>query len=377
MPGLAAATALARQGLAVAIADGATIRATEVDDGNWDTRVYAVSPGSATFLADIGTWPLLPVARVSAIEAMHVTGDAGGHLSFSAYELGERALAWMVEERALRTALLAAAYAAGVQVLAPAAFARLENGSDRATLHFADGACVHARLVVAADGLRSWLRRAAGIAAEPAPYAQSAVVAHFAIERAHRGIARQWFLGNEGVLAWLPLPGAAISIVWSAPTALAAELLALEPAALASRVAAAGGHAQGLLTLMGAPATFPLAYLRVPSVVAPRLALIGDAAHGVHPLAGQGLNLGFGDAAVLARVLAARGPVDDAGSALLLERYARLRAEPVLAMQTVTDGLTRLFGVDRRWLARLRNGGMATVERFPGLKRALAQPALR
>ena len=166
-------------------------------------------------------------------------------------------------------------------------------------------------------------------------------------------------------------------MVWSAPEALAGELMTLSPEDLAARVAAAGGHALGALTTITPAAGFPLRFLRVPTSVAPRLALVGDAAHGVHPLAGQGVNLGFGDAEVLAWVLAERGPVADPGSMMLLERYARRRAEPVLAMQAVTDGLARLFGQPAPWLKALRNAGMSAIDRLPIVKRALAQPALR
>ncbi len=320
---------------------------------------------------------LAAVARRPPVEAMDVAGDAGGRVTFDAYDLGERALAWIVEERELRAALVQAVHAAGVDVLAPAPFAQLTFTPERAELALDDGRVLAARLVVGADGLRSWVRRAAGIVAEPSAYGQAGVVAHFDIERDHRGIARQWFLGRDGVLAWLPLPGRRMSIVWSAPDALAAELVALPPAALARRVAAAGGDALGALTPLVPAAAFPLAFLRLPAVVAHRLALVGDAAHGVHPLAGQGVNLGFGDAAELARAAADRGPLTDAGNPALLARYARRRAEPVLAMQAATDGLSRLFGLDRAWLRTLRNAGMATVERIPALKRALAQPALR
>ncbi|MEO6748230.1 MAG: FAD-dependent monooxygenase, partial [Casimicrobiaceae bacterium] len=236
---------------------------------------------------------------------------------------------------------------------------------------------LHARLVVGADGLHSWIRATAGMRARPAAYAQTAIVANFDCEREHLGCARQWFLADGGVLAWLPLPGRRISIVWSAPVALAQALATLPASELALRVGEAGQNKLGALTLRDGPASFPLAFLRLPSVVAQRLALIGDAAHGVHPLAGQGVNLGFGDASVLSAVLHARGPLTDAGSPLLLARYARQRAEPVLAMQAVTDVLARAFGVRRRWLSLLRNRGMATIERFPLIKRALAQPALR
>ena len=341
---------------------------------DFDSRIYAISPGSARFLESLGGWP---PDGLEAVEAMRIEGDAGGTLAFSAYEMGERALAWIVEERGLCAALLPRLAAEGVRVLAPSAFASLDFAVDAGRLALADGSVVEARLVVGADGLRSWVRGAAGIAATPRPYGQTAVVANFDCDDAHRGIARQWFLRGEGILAWLPLPGRRVSIVWSAPEALAAELMALAPADLAARVAAAGAHALGSFELITPPAAFPLNYLRLPAIVAHRLALVGDAAHGVHPLAGQGVNLGFGDAEALARVLAERGPVADAGAPILLDRYARLRAEPVLAMQTVTDGLARLFDADPRWLGRLRNAGMSAVDRLAPVKRSLAQPALR
>jgi 2-octaprenyl-6-methoxyphenol hydroxylase len=212
---------------------------------------------------------------------------------------------------------------------------------------------------------------------EPRPYGQTGVVANFAIELAHRGRAFQWFLGNLGVLAWLPLPGKRISIVWSAPESLAAELLALEPGALAERVAAGGGQTLGKLEMISAAVGFPLSLLKLPSVVSHRFALIGDGAHGVHPLAGQGVNLGFGDAATLAAILASRGAVADAGAPILLGRYAQRRAAPVLAMQTVTDGLVRLFAMSSPWAQLLRNRGMRAVDAVRPLKRLLAQPALR
>ncbi len=376
LPGLALAAALADHGLAVALCDRAPIMAPPVTD-DFDTRIYAVSPGSAAFLDRVGAWPALAPERICAVETMQVAGDDGGTLAFSAYDLHERALAWIVEERALRAALCARVHAADVALIAPARFDALSFERDGATLRLAGGDTLRARLVVAADGLQSWLREAAGISARRVAYAQTALVANFDCALEHRGCARQWFLADGGVLAWLPLPGRRISIVWSAPTALAEELSALSPEALAQRVADAGGNACGALALAGSTATFPLAYLRVPSMVAHRLALLGDAAHGVHPLAGQGVNLGFGDAAALADVLAARGPLADPGSPLLLGRYARRRAEPVLAMQAVTDALARLWSADRRWLGPLRNGGMATIDRFALIKRALAQPALR
>jgi len=376
LPGLALAGALAQDGLAVALADRDAIAAPEPGDA-FDTRVYAVSPGSAAFLDRIGAFARLPAERLTAVESMRIEGDAGGELAFFAHELDVRALAWIVEERVLRRALVECAHAAGVSMVAPARFSRLAFDAAGASLTLDDGTTLGARLVVAADGLRSWVREAAGIVAVPRPYPQIAVVANFACAKPHHGRARQWFRADGGVLAFLPLPDDCISIVWSAPIAQGEALAAMSPADLATQVGEASAHVQGELTLREGPAKFPLAFLRPPAVVAHRLALLGDAAHGVHPLAGQGVNLGFGDAAVLAGILHERAAVGDPGAPILLERYARRRAEPVLAMQTLTDALARVFGIDRRWLAGLRNHGMTTIDRLGVVKRALAQPALR
>jgi ubiquinone biosynthesis UbiH/UbiF/VisC/COQ6 family hydroxylase len=343
--------------------------------------VFAISPGSATYLRALGAWQMLAPARIEPVEAMHVAGDVGATMEFSAYELGERALAWIVEERALRAALLPLAFEAGVEVIGGAVLNALDWTPDAAALTLTEtggsAQVLSTKLIVGADGARSWVRQAAGLASQPQPYGQTAVVANFACARAHHGVARQWFRTDGSVLAWLPLPGRRISMVWSAPDALATQLRTLDAAALAARVADAGGHALGALAPITAAASFPLALLKLRATIAHRVALVGDAAHGVHPLAGQGVNLGFGDVEALAGVLAERGPAADPGAPVLLERFARRRAEPVLAMQTVTDGLVRLFGPTHPWLKTLRNAGLTAVDRLPIIKRALAQPALR
>ena len=374
--GLALAAALARSGITVTLLDR-QLPPPSADPETWDARVYAISPGSAAFLQRIGAWQALPCERITAIESMRIEGDTGATLNFSAYELGERALAWIVEERALRAALLPAIHVPGVDFVPDANFASLAWSASEGTLTLADGRQYAARLIVGADGLNSWIRQAAGIVAESKSYGQQGIVANFACELAHHGCARQWFREDSGVLAWLPLPGRRVSIVWSAPDAQARELLALTPDTFTARVAAAGANALGAMQMITAPAAFPLQSLRLPTSIAHRMALVGDAAHGVHPLAGQGVNLGFGDAQALANVLAERGPVGDAGAPILLERFARRRAEPVLAMHTVTDGLVRMFGPRTPWLKTLRNAGLFAVDRLPMIKRALAQSALR
>lgn len=377
--GLALAAALARAGLSTAIVERHPVVAVDaVQDPTWDTRVYAISPGSAEFLHGQGVWQRIPAERIASIDTMEVFGDDRGHVRFDAYELGERSLAWIVENRELNAALVATVRAdASIEVLAPCVPSAITWRGDSAEVRLAAGRVLSARLVVGADGVHSWARHEAGIGQEPRPYGQTGIVANFASEFAHRGRAFQWFLGDLGILAWLPLPGKRMSIVWSAPHSLATELLALEPGALVERVAAAGAHVLGKLSMISAAAGFPLSLLKLPSVVSHRFALIGDAAHGVHPLAGQGVNLGFGDAATLATILAGRGAVGDAGAPILLARYAQRRAAPVLAMQTVTDGLVRLFGMSSPWAQLLRNRGMRAVDAVRPLKRLLAQPALR
>ena len=238
------------------------------------------------------------------------------------------------------------------------------------------GERVDASLLVGADGPDSRLRAAFGIAAEERPYGEAAVVANFAVEREHRAVARQWFRA-DGILAWLPLPGRRISIVWSAPLACADELMSLDEPAFERRVAEAGRLALGPLRLVSKRARFALRSIRVPQPVAPGVALVGDAAHAVHPLAGQGVNLGFQDARVLSEALAGRSPLERPGDLRVLRRYARARREDIAAMQIVTHGLDRLFGVDRPEARALRNLGLRLVEAQPWAKLALARRAMR
>jgi ubiquinone biosynthesis UbiH/UbiF/VisC/COQ6 family hydroxylase len=242
-------------------------------------------------------------------------------------------------------------------------------------LSLADGRQLAGRLVVAADGADSWTRQAAGIEVSFKPYGQHGVVANFETELAHRSTAFQWFR-DDGILAWLPLPGNRISIVWSTPQAHAEELLALTPDEFAQHVAAAGDNRLGALRLITPPAGFPLRLMRAPRTVQSRLALIGDAAHAIHPLSGHGINLGFQDGSALADVLRNRPGHIDCGDYSLLRRYERARIEEVVALQRVTDGLHRLFGSPAPPLALLRNFGMNLTNAAPVIKDTLVRYAL-
>lgn len=341
----------------------------------WDARIYAISPANATFLEALGAWKHLDPARVTPIRHMQVYGDDGGRLNFSAYETGVPELGWILESSLMTCEFWESAKRqANLTLFCPAAPAALEFRHDAALLHLADGTALSSRLLVGADGRDSWTRQAAGLAAVDTPYGEKGVVANFTTAKAPRETAYQWFR-DDGVLAWLPLPENRISIVWSTPEAQADELCALPPDSLCQRVAEAGQGMLGELELLTPAAAFPLRLMRVPQTVAPRLALVGDAAHGIHPLSGHGINLGFQDARELAALLVATPPWRDIGELRLLQRYQRARREETCLLQGTTDALRRLFKHGDAWRP-LRNFGLNLTDRLPFVKNALTRYAL-
>jgi len=372
LAGMALATALRKSPYSIAVVEG---RAPVRPEG-WDARIYAISPGNARFLEGSGIWHHLDSARLQAVETMEIFGDAGGHMRFSAYDSGIGELAWIVEASLLQRELWETAKRQGnVTLFCPAQPAALAFGADQASLRLEDGRTLSAQLIVAADGADSWTRNAAGIDVQFQPYGQHGVVANFACEMPHRGTAFQWFR-HDGVLAWLPLPGNLMSMVWSTPEDHARELVALPAVELCARVAEAGGHRLGQLEPVTPAAGFPLRLMRAPRTVAPRLALIGDAAHAIHPLSGHGINLGFQDARVLAETLAAKPDHIGCGDAQWLRRFERARKEEVVALQSATDGLQRLFGAPSAPLAALRNAGLNLTGHLPVIRDALVRYAI-
>ncbi len=342
----------------------------------WDARIYAISPANVDFLTAIGIWQHLDPARMAPVYDMEIHGDAGGRLDFSAYDSGLRELAWILESSLMQHELWETVKRQhNVTLLCPAAPAALAIDDSAARLTLADGRRIEARLVVAADGRDSWVRQAAGIGARNTPYDEKGVVANFRCELPHRNAAFQWFR-PDGVLAYLPLPDTHMSMVWSAPDALADELVALPPEALCARVAEAGGMRLGKLELVTPAAAFPLRLMRVDTVVRPRLALIGDAAHAIHPLSGHGINLGYQDARVLADQLTALPAWRDPGELPVLRAYARARAEETALLQYTTHGLNRLFKPADPLLSGLRNLGLNLTNRLPVLRNALIRYAI-
>ncbi|MCF8174782.1 MAG: UbiH/UbiF family hydroxylase [Burkholderiaceae bacterium] len=372
LAGLAMAAALRRSAVSVALVEARPPVFAEA----WDSRVYAVSPANARFLESLGVWSHLDRARMEPVRAMEIHGDAGGRLDLTAYGSGVSELAWIVESALMQRELWETVKRQGnLSLLCPASPQGISFAPDAARLTLEDGRCLVARLIIAADGADSWTRAAAGIAVRFDPYDQLGVVANFETDQAHRGVAFQWF-GKEGVLAWLPLPGNRISIVWSTSDGHGRELLALDPAALCGRVAEAGGERLGELKLITAPRGFPLRLMRAPQCVAPRLALIGDAAHTIHPLSGHGINLGFQDARVLSEVLCEKPGHVDCGDLWLLRSYERARKEEVVTLQAVTDSLHDLFQPAGARLTRLRNFGLNLTNTLPVVKDLLVRYAL-
>lgn len=370
--GAAAALALGRQGLRVALVER---QPPAVPDESWDTRIYAISPASQRFLKRIGAWQRMDVGRIQPVFRMDVAGDARGAVRLDAYEAGVSHLATILESGRLQAALWQALQADGnVALHCPETIESLVREEASTRLVLASGGVLETGLVIGADGAASRIREWAGLASTVTPYGQSGVVANFECEHPHRGTAFQWFFESD-ILAWLPLPGNRLSMVWSTTTEHADACVDLDPAVLAAQVQAAGHGKLGELRLLTPAAAFPLRLVRVEAVIAPGVALLGDAAHGVHPLAGQGVNLGFGDAESLVAVLSRhRQPHSHCGDVRVLQHYARERAEPVRRMQALTHGLHHLFADPRaRWL---RNTGMRLVDHLPPLKAGLVRAAM-
>ncbi|MFC5476461.1 FAD-dependent monooxygenase [Paraherbaspirillum soli] len=379
--GKVAALGLAQIGLRVTLLGAAPGPAPLAMSDAWDTRVYALNHVARNLLATVKVWDALDSARIAAVEGMTVKGgtaDAAGNLMFDAYSARVEALAWIVEDRNLNQALDAALrFASNVRVVSGRA-KTMQVDAAGASLQLESGETFGAALIIGADGAQSWVRSQCEIGIDYRSYKQRAVVANFECERLHHGVAYQWFTETEGIVALLPLPGKRVSLVWSAPDALAQTLLDEPLSQLAARLSTLVGDKLGQLHPLQPEAAqaFPLSLLRTHALVAPSVALIGDAAHVVHPLAGQGMNLGFADVAALIKVLAERGTHRDCGDAGVLARYARLRKEETLLMQMTTDGLERLFAVDFEPLRMVRNVGLNLLDKLPVLKRRLMTHAL-
>jgi 2-polyprenylphenol 6-hydroxylase len=380
--GKAAALGFAQAGLNVTLLRppaGPAIDASP-QAASWDVRVYALNHVAHDLLSSLKVWQALDTSRVAAVDAMIVNGDGAqaGNLAFDAYGARTGALAWIVEDSNLSQALDAALKFAPNMRIVNGRATELHADLQGATVRLDNGNVLEAELVIGADGAQSWVRGQCDIGIDYRSYGQRAIVTNFECDKPHHGAAYQWFTSSEGIVALLPLPGQRVSLVWSAPEALAQTLLNESLAQLAERVAVLSGHQLGQLRPVQPDMVkaFPLSLLRPHTIVAPRVALIGDAAHVVHPLAGHGMNLGFADVSALLNIVSGREAHRDCGDERVLGRYARARKEDIFLMQLATDGLERLFSADFEPLRVVRNLGLNLVNKLPVIKHALISHAL-
>ena len=371
------ACALAQAGVRVAV-----IEAREAQRvwpaGSVDIRVFAITRASERIFRSIGCWDAIERAGISPFRDMRVWDASGpGSIHFDSAELGEPTLGYIVEQRVIQAALNARMEALPTLArLCPAEISDFAVDAAAMRIMLSDGRTLHAQLLVGADGAASAVRGRAGIAIGARDYQQEAVVAVVSTEQPHQKTAWQRFLPS-GPLAFLPLRDGRSSIVWSTTPQAAETLCALDDTAFMERLGDAFAQQLGRITAVAERARFPLRRLHAKRYIADRLALVGDAAHVIHPLAGQGVNLGLLDAAALAEVvLDARAAGRDYGLLSNLRRYERWRHGDNRAMQLAMDGFKDLFGATAPPVRLLRNAGLGLVDRAGPLKQMLARRAM-
>ncbi|WP_430390876.1 FAD-dependent oxidoreductase [Dyella sp. 20L07] len=377
MVGAAAALALARAGFATGLIEARAPAAWSIEQ-EVDLRVVGLAPSSLALLDELSVWASIRDARSGPYSHMHVWDAAtGAAIDFDAATDGSDLLGYIVENNLVQWRLWQALDGAGVQRICPARVDSYEVLDDRVqlTLSGGDTALLSARLLVATDGAGSPLRTQAGIDTKGRDYAQRGVVAHVTTERSHEGTAWQCFL-NTGPLALLPLADGRSSIVWSLPEAEAERVMALDDQAFLDELGVASDFRLGRIAGSTARAAFPLKLQLATAYQAERFVLLGDAAHAVHPLAGQGVNLGLRDVAELRDTLvAARDAGHDLAAAHVLRRYARRRRSEDTLDALGFDALARIYGWRAPPLVAARGLGVRLLNKLSPFKRRLAEHA--
>ena len=371
------ALALSRAGLRCVVLDARP--RVDVADAAFDGRSYAMALGSVRALRALGLWDVLepeaqPITGIRASDGRAGEGASPLHLAFDAAEIGEAFMGQMIEDRHLRPALLAACDA-DPRIDMRFGTAVTGQSTDGATVRVEAGDTLTARLLLGCDGRASGVAARAGIRRTGRDYGQTSLVCAVEHERPHQGLAHQFFM-PPGPLAILPLRGNRSSIVWTETSEAADTLNALPEADYLDILRPRFGSFLGGIALAGARHSYPLALDLAQSFIAPRTALVGDAAHGIHPIAGQGLNLGVKDVAALADVLgAARARGEDIGAADVLARYQRWRRFDTALMGFGTDAVNRLFSNDNPVLRLGRDLGMGAISAMPALRRRFIREA--
>jgi len=364
--GLAAALAFHHAGYEVLLLDSQQSPCMTAKPDDWDQRIYAISPRNAEWLMQLGAWQLLDMKRTTEMQAMEIWGDhVTAPLKLFAEDANADGLGFIVEERALKHALLQRLQSTNVKALYGVSCIEIKTTAQHSTLRLNDQTIIESTLLLAADGANSWVRQQLDISVQEKPYHQAAIVANFITEKSHGNVARQWFTqdadGDVGIMAWLPLPENKVSIVWSVSTQCAEKLLKLDEDAFTRRAMAVGDSMLGVFQLITPPAAFPLVLKKASQMVKCSVVLVGDAAHRIHPMAGQGVNLGFRDVIDLLSVLESRHHYQSINDVGLLAHYVRGRKADLLNMTTLTNGLYHLFDSQSAVLKKVRNLGLLTT----------------
>ncbi|MES2637024.1 MAG: FAD-dependent monooxygenase [Pseudomonadota bacterium] len=378
--GLAAAIAFtAQKKNVVLVSNYKPVMHQQQDGKNWDERVYALTPATENWLSDLGVWQHINQARVGAIDAMQVWG-ADAELLLKAEDAHLAKLGLIIENQNLINALWQKIHALDVTVITDAECLEMDCTLTNVQLSLEnkvskDQLQINAKLLVAADGIYSWIRQKLSIGIEHKNYHQTAIVANFLAEKPHREIARQWF-NPHNTLALLPLPNQHVSMVWSLSTQQAAELLLLSADALSDQVQAQSENCLGELKLVGQIKSIELHQQTATKLIGERVVFVGDSAHQIHPMAGQGVNLGFRDVMKLAELTTKLHAMHDIGDTGFLRQYERARKADVMAMNYLTSGLDYLFASEQSLLKKLTQFGLRHINKQASTKKRLIMRAV-
>jgi ubiquinone biosynthesis UbiH/UbiF/VisC/COQ6 family hydroxylase len=386
--GKACALGLAQLGLhTIEIAPDLGQNVPSLQGAQWGQRIYAFSPSTQKLLAHLHIWDAIDHSRLQPVRDMRIYGDRGeknDQLHLSAFETGTPQLAWIGEANLIEHTIDQASRFQNKLERISDAVEKIEVNTDSSTLYLKNGSIIRAKLVIAADGANSPIRNELGISASEESYSQSAVVANWLCTYPHLETAYQWFLPGGDIVAILPLPGKQVSMVWSTSPEHAADLLKLDQAQWLEQFSSIAHGAitkqLGELTPNSTPTSFPLRKIRAKRFIGPeshpKVVLIGDAAHVMHPLAGQGLNLGLRDVAVLLNILSKKESFRSPSDLVLLRRYERQRQGDTSALLWVTDTLKKLFSASGSAERQIRNWGLGLVNKSHFIKQRLIERAL-
>ncbi|WP_020183937.1 FAD-dependent monooxygenase [Methylotenera sp. 1P/1] len=372
--GLTAAIAMAKQHKRVVLVDSRPPKNDVPSSHSWDARIYALTENTIAWLKTLGIWAKLDTARVNPIDAMELWDPQhGAQLMLRAEDANLLHMGCILENSNLMRACIQALADLHLDVTIANPIS-IQHQAQCVDLLLDNKQTVRAKLMIAADGVHSWVRQQMQIGVSLKSFQQTAIVANFHAELPHRDVAKQWFQSHE-TLALLPLPNQVVSMVWSVTHARAQALLALSEAALAQAVRDSSHDVTGSLRLCGEVLSFDLNQQTAQTFIGDRVVLVGDAAHQVHPMAGQGVNLGFRDVMQLTEMTTKLSVMHDIGDSGFLRSYVRTRQLDITRMNTLTSGLDALFATSAGWLQALTGHGMQAINRQAWLKKYLVQAA--